>query len=841
MKQLVLIIFMALAMTSGFAQSTSGTCGENLTWELEEGTLTIRGTGRMTEYRYNNDVPWYPYQYRTDMTRVVVEPGVESICEAAFFGYRYLVSVSIAASVTSIGAKAFGACSDLTDIAVDSNNPSYCSEAGVLFDKSQTTMIQYPAKKAGTSYAIPASVTAIEAEAFYKCQLLESITIPEGVLTIGDVAFTECNSLTAIALPASVTAIGKRAFSECSSLASIAIPASVTDIGEEAFFYCTSLASITLLASVTSIQANTFCRCSSLASITIPESVTTIGGWAFSGCNSLESITLPESVTSIGENTFAGCYSLESITILGAVTSIGYGAFAGCSMVSIELPASLTSIESSVFARCSNLESITLPRSVTSIGDWAFNGCRSLVAITIPRLVTSIGEAAFEGCSSLESITFTLPTLLTSIGRSAFDGCSSLKHIEIPHINSFAKDEGGGFYGCSSLKDVTVNWMNPAVVAGNVVFSSLILSDITLHVPIGTKEIYEADEGWKEFNIVDYPFEGSRHLGVFGAEDALSWELCDGTLTISGTGMMPDFNYYDDSAWYSYLNAIRAVVIVSGVENIGNNAFYDCSSLTSITIPASVTSIGWGAFGYCSSLTSITIPETVTSIGDGAFSGCTSLTAIDVLEDNAVYASEKGVLFNKTKTSLLQYPAGKPDANYTIPASVTEIGDLAFFKCTSLNSITIPNGVIEIGGLAFFICTSLTSVTNLNPTPQTINSSVFEDLPLSNITLYVPAGSVEAYKAASVWQDFGTITEYIPSAINVPSTANALRIYPDPATGSFRIDGLTAPTQVSVTDINGRNVFGKIISVDESIAAGHWPQGVYLVRVNGKNVKVIKN
>jgi hypothetical protein len=124
-----------------------------------------------------------------------------------------------------------------------------------------------------------------------------------------------------------------------------------------------------------------------------------------------------------------------------------------------------------------------------------------------------------------------------------------------------------------------------------------------------------------------------------------------------------------------------------------------------------VTSIGSQAFYYCSRLTSITIPDGVTSIGEGAFLDCTSLTTIEVGAENVNYADVNGVLFNKEKTVLHTYPAGKTGDNYVIANSVTSIGKGAFFGCSSLTSISIPDSVITIGGYAFNFCTSLTSIT----------------------------------------------------------------------------------------------------------------------------------
>ena len=151
------------------------------------------------------------------------------------------------------------------------------------------------------------------------------------------------------------------------------------------------------------------------------------------------------------------------------------------------------------------------------------------------------------------------------------------------------------------------------------------------------------------------------------------------------------------------------------VTSIGDGAFYSCGSLTSVTIGDSVTSIGDSAFECCGSLTSVTIGDSVTSIGYGAFRECTSLTSILVDNDNTAYQSIDGNLYSKDGNTLIAYAIGKIEKSFTIPESVTSIGDYAFAWCRSLTSVTIPDSVTSIGDWAFRYCTSLMSVTFANP------------------------------------------------------------------------------------------------------------------------------
>ena len=290
---------------------------------------------------------------------------------------------------------------------------------------------------------------------------------------------------------------------------------------------------------------------------------------------------------------------VKTVVIENGVTSIGNNAFYNCSsLTSVTIPNSVTSIRNRAFSGCTSLTSVTIPNGLTSIGDWTFSGCSSLTSVTIPNGVTSIGECAFYDCSSLTSVT--IPSSVTSIGYRAFEGCSALTDMYY---------DGYG-----------IDWL---AVNGH----GQIPDSATFH------------------------FKDNLY-GKGTCGENVNWNLTrDGTLTISGTGAMVDYPYTTSAPWNSSRSQVKTVVIENGVTSIGNNAFYDCSSLTSVTIPNSVTSIRNHAFSGCTSLTSVTIPNGVTSIGDWTFSGCSSLASV------------------------------------TIPNSVTSIGDWPFYGCSSLTNV----------------------------------------------------------------------------------------------------------------------------------------------------------
>ncbi len=541
-------------------------------------------------------------------------------------------------------------------------------------DSGTLTSIEIPSMIKGQK------ITSIGSSAFEGYSKLKSIIISDSITSIGNSAFACCNGLTSITIPEGVTSIGESAFKDCSNIEEIIHNAiSVQEVSSSSPIFENAGQSengITVIfgESVKTIPANllqansavknvafgnsienigdhAFYYCSGLTSITIPDSVTSIGNYAFSGCNNLSSVTIGEGMTSIGDGTFRDCSSLSNVTIGNNVTSIGVSAFQLCSSLkSITIPDGVKSIGSDAFSSCSGLTSVSIPDSVTTIGSGAFSNCDKLTSVYIKNLaawctilfsnsnsnplnyaynlylngklvteltisdgVRSIGDYAFYGYSSLKSII--IPNNVTSIGNSAFRNCSNLTSLTIG--NSVTSIGNYAFRDCSSLTSIHYN----AEAVADLTSSSNIF--------------YNAG------------IDGEGITVIFG--DAVE--------------KIPAYLFYVASS--SYRPNIIDVTIPNNVTSIGDSAFENCSSLTSIIIPDGVTSIGESAFEDCSNLTSVEIPDSVTSIESSTFYDCSSLTSV------------------------------------TIPDSVTSIGDHAFHGCSGLTSVIISDRATSIGDSAF--------------------------------------------------------------------------------------------------------------------------------------------
>jgi hypothetical protein len=335
---------------------------------------------------------------------------------------------------------------------------------------------------------------------------------------------------------------------------------------------------------------------------------------------------------------------------------------------------------------------------VTAIGDQVFYYQPSLTSITLPNSIQSIGAYAFSSCSGLTS--FGIPAGVTSIGNRAFSGCSNLQAFTVEAGNPAYQSIDGVLFNAGATELIQFPAAKPIT---------------TYTVPASAPSI--GDSAFSNCSAVSSVIIPDSVINLDGY-------IFDGSFSLTSVTLPNHLTAISNHIFMNCPN-LTTVNIPSTVESIHYASFAGCSSLTGIVLPDGLKSILGSAFSGCSSLTDITIPATVIRIDYGAFSECSSVEGITVASGNTAYRSIDGVLFNADATELLQYPAGKTDSSYTVPASVTSIANRSFMGCDGLSSITIPSTVTSIGNeLVFYHCSNLT----INGEP----SSYAEDYANSN-------------------------------------------------------------------------------------------------------------
>ena len=537
----------------------NGACGPNLTWELtSDSILTISGTGEMDNYAWPLNAPWY--SIRNLIAHVVIQPGVTSIGNSAFYYCEGLASIIIPNSVISIGSNALIACSRLTSI------------------------------------TIPQSVTSIGDHALCFCSGLDSVYIPNGVTNIENYVFYGCSGLTSMTIPNSVTSLGKYAFEGCSGLTSITIPSGVI-----------------------SIDYGAFSGCSGLTSITIPNSVTSIGDWAFSMVANIEywgsAMGAPW-----GARTLNGI--VDGDLVYQDLSKTNLTACFASTVGNIIIPESVKSIGDDAFYNCSRLTSITIPNGVTSIGEFAFNGCSGLTSFTIPDSVIYIGSSAFSGCENLATIICksSIPAQLGYFddGVSWFDPFSNIItpfviYVPCGSAEAYRTADVWQLYASQIQIPLSATIQTAPLVegTGQVNIPQTICDTLLEAIPAyGYHFVQWTDSVVDNPRLID-PTTEATYIAQFELEKSgrcgddllLRWayDSESQTLTISGNGTFNSNIQYGVEAPLE----MTSLIVEDSVQSIGANAFAGIPTLTSVTLGQDVSRIRENAFYDCENLTVI--------------------------------------------------------------------------------------------------------------------------------------------------------------------------------------------------------------------------------------------
>ncbi|MCI2068568.1 MAG: leucine-rich repeat protein [Bacilli bacterium] len=640
----------------------------------------------------------FGYVSATWIRNLTIGSHVTAIGDTAFKGLSGLSSLIIPSSVTTLGDNAFSNCTNLTTIDLSANLTSigdYCFynnskvtsltiQNDILGATTLTTLF-------GTSNTIQTvtigeNVTSLNTQAFNGCKALASIVVKtgnthyqsiDGVLVSSEgalLAYPNAKGASYV-IPSSINSIGEYAFAEDSSLTTLTIPTSITAIGAYAFKDCTGLVYLGIPSSVTSLGTKILSGCNGISEISIDANVLaalTLNQIFGQDPTWLTKVTIGTGVLALPKGFFAGCTGLTSVTVSysGWVFATLFGTTDFTSSASVNY-------SGTKYYYPSNMEFVINGWNGTSVASYAFYGCNGLTSLVIPATFTRIGDDAFQGCSALTSLTLpytgwtfdalfgfgNVPATLTeltingvygtSIAASAFNNVSILKSIEIP--SSVTSIGDSAFKYCTGLTSLVI----PSSVKS-----------------IGTSAFANCS------NLVSLtmPYNGGTLSTVF-----------DG----------------------SYPTSLTSLEINScNTTSIPNNAFYNCTALTSIEIPTTVTSIGTNVFDGCSGLTSLTLPYTgwvfATLFGSWSFTNCASIT---YKSTTYYYPSALVVTVNGTSQKSIADYAFYGCSGLTsidIPNSVTTIGSYAFQDCTGLTTLVIPSSVTSLGYFAFGGCSGLT-------------------------------------------------------------------------------------------------------------------------------------
>lgn len=363
------------------------------------------------------------------VTSVLIPNTVHTIQNYAFSNSEILTAAYIGSGVTSFGEEVFYNCRGLTEIVVHSDNPSYTSIDGVLYDEAMTNLIKCPSGKAG-SVTIPDTVTLLSWHAFDACRNLEQLTIGRGITAIGPYTFQDSTSLVTLnfASGSALVSIGDWAFASCQSLVAIDLPSNLEVIEDSAFQNCEALVSVVLPSGLTTIGNSAFGSCTSLIDITIPAALTDIGRYAFAGCSGMTAFEVDQSnsafcsIDGVLYNKTATrliqCPGAKtgSLVVPDSVITIDEGSVAVCQISSVIIGDQVETIGMMAFFKCMELTSVEMGDRVRVIEGAAFASCKLLRTMVIPASITDIGGQAFADCASLTNITFLGTTTQFNVG-----------------------------------------------------------------------------------------------------------------------------------------------------------------------------------------------------------------------------------------------------------------------------------------------------------------------------------------------------------------------------------------------------------------------------------------
>ena len=859
----VFSIFPALVVNAG---TITGTFGDNISWTLSDnGTLRISGSGLMGDCNYNRNydvAPWF--DYRNDITSVVIDDNIIAIGYRAFYECYNLTSVTIPDKVQFIGEQAFADCYNLTSVTIPYSISTIYLDAFEWCDS--LTDIYYIGSMTrwnsinGPEQNIDPGCEAIEfAPGYSMSDIIGNATV-HALLDVddffghtGDQATFRVNYVkTGLSYQwqyysndawnnsnAAGAKTSKLSFNISNSHNGMKYRCIITDskgqsmttneatlivldnasgkCGDKLSWQLDEGGTLTITGSGEMTDFNSLSDIpwyeysENIKSIVFSGNITSIGNVAFPFCTGITSISIPESVTRIGNNAFNGCYGLANVSIPDSVTEIGPYAFYRCiSLEDITIPSSVNVIGNGAFSRCERLKKINLSEGLTSIGNYAFEYCYKLKRIVIPDSVTSIGKYAFNNCHNLYNVK--ISNSVTSIGEYTFSGCH-IDYLTIPE----------------SLTSIDY-------------FAFCLYFDINDGKPIPYNTIYEIDYGgsrdqWNQISVtgaegivdnfgpeyatMDYIFGNARINCAFDITtqpkdfDGFIGQPAVFDIGVKGEGLQYQWQYYVNGTWRSSgANGNKTSQITMNTTSDKEGMKYRCVVTDSkgrslISDPATLHIVD-SVSGICGENMTYTLDNsgTLTISGSGYMYFYSDKP--DDAKSEATGGGPTGVL---PTVNVKSYAPWKYHLDcikkVVFNGDINSIASSAFANCNNLQSVTIPDSVTEIGSYAFCGCTSLSNVSIPGSVTRIDNFAFCNCTNLTGISLPDSVRRLGSYA-------FNGCTSLI--SVRLPSGLNS--IYAGLFANCSSLKSITIPASVSSI---GDNAFWSCSSLTNVTI----PDGVY--------------
>lgn len=720
----------------------------------------------------------------TGLSSIEIPNSVVEIEDWAFAGCENIESFDVPDSLTTIGKHVFDGCDKLSVFHVCDDNKAFITNNGVLYNIDITEIIAYPPNLNREQYSIPETVIRINECAFSQAKRLTRMLIPSSVKEIGEYAFEGCSSLYSIELPNSLSEIKQSTFQDCESLNSVNIPDSVIKICESAFSGCSNLRELYLGNHLEEIGDYAFQYCDKIDEVVLPNSLKHIGRFAF---DIQKKVTITNKDLFIdddglGHNTWDvivqipvnNIYAMNCFKVLEKYDHI----FPGLEERTLEQRLSGDNLGKYYFTRMDDYGSYYRDYNKPGLysGDmecfielyYEYFTSKPITKFVVDERVKYICNGAFIQRSGFYSLITTsdlkdlqLPDSLVAIGNNAFE-CCGITTIDLPqkleYIGDFAFKESnlnGVFTIPKNVSHIGINpFAHTKICQIETKSSSFIVKESVLYTSDLKRLIY-CFSPQSEINI---PM-GVETIDDFAFSHCIALKITlppsvkeIGKSAFQGCYQLKDIilcnlNLIRESCFDGCQN-LTSLNIPEPVSKIESFAFSGCRNLSKVTIPDSVTDIDSHAFCYCDSLKIIEISDKLLKFGNGAFTGCSGLSSFTVKNGNPNYCSVDGVLYNKSKTEVVAFPAGKKITDFIIPAFVCRISEYSFANCKRLTSVTIPTTVTEICRFAFAYCENLVEIHChiKNLAEINIDKFAFEKCRLSKCVLYVPIGTGYSYR-----------------------------------------------------------------------------------------------